>query len=469
MSEYLDVVNPADTRLKVGRVEASTPAGARDALERATSAQRGWGRLDPTERGAVLFELSRLLRRDAHDLALLITREMGKLLSDAAKEVESAARFAEYYAGIGYAAFGDVLPGGRAGVSASAFRAPVGVVLLITPWNDPLVTPLRKAAPALIMGNAVLLKPASISPLIAVRLEALLLEAGLPSGVLQVLAGRPPMTVDPLLDDDRLSAVSFTGSTAAGLQLRSRLAARNVRLLTEMGGKNAAIVLADADVDLAAATIVAAAFGQSGQRCTATSRVLVHESVADAVRERLAASIDETVVGDPESSASLMGPLASESARESTLASLARARAVGSSVHGGRSLDDGALSHGWFFEPAMVDVRDDGDPTWTDELFAPVVAIRTFGSADEAIALANATRYGLSASVFTNDLSAAHRFIAELNVGQVAVNLPSSGWPVFLPFGGWGDSGSAHKEQGEQVLDFYSRWKTAAIATPSYR
>lgn len=461
----LVVRDPSDARRIVGEAPTATADDSIRALDRATAVQPVWARTDRTQRGKILLRLADLIRRDAASLAELISGEMGKLLGEAAGEAESAAAFADYYGGLGSQAYGEVLPSGRPNASAYAVREPVGVVLLVTPWNDPLVTPLRKLAPALLCGNPVLLKPSSETPLVALKLAELLVEAGLPENTLQVLPGPASAVVTPLIDDDRVAAVSFTGSTEVGLGLRRRLADRNCRLLTEMGGKNSAIVFDDADLDTAIPHLMTAAYGQAGQRCTATSRLLVQEGIRAEFLERFAHAVESIRLGAPSDSATTMGPVISSGSREQVLAAIAASRESGSSVIGGTVPEQSELSHGWFVRPSLILDAPIAGPAWTDELFAPVVACRSFSTPDEAIQSANGTRYGLSTAAFTNDLGLSQRLTRELATGQVAVNLPTSGWPAFLPFGGWGDSGSAHKEQGTQVLDFYSRWKTVAVAS----
>jgi aldehyde dehydrogenase (NAD+) len=385
---------------------------------------------------------------------------MGKTLPEAASETSRCADFLDYYASLAREAHGEMLADARPGVSIWTLEEPVGLVLAITPWNDPLATPARKLAPALIAGNAVMLKPAIETPVSALALAAILDEAGAPPGTVNTVTGHVSTIEDALLGDPRIGAVSFTGSTDVGLMLQQRLAARNIRIETEMGGKNAAVVLPEADLPLAAKVIADAAFNQSGQRCTATSRVIVHEAVRERFVDLLADAAAGLRVGPGLDSSTTMGPLVSESHRASVQAAINGAVAQGARV---LYEDDQASSEGpCFVSPTILDVSSAME-IWRLEVFGPVVALLVVDSFDAALAAANDSAYGLAASVFTQDLAAAHRFIRGAAVGQVAVNLPTSGWDVHQPFGGWKASGSPFKEHGKHGLRFYTRVKTVAL------
>jgi aldehyde dehydrogenase (NAD+) len=299
--------------------------------------------------------------------------------------------------------------------------------------------------------------------MIAAWLAGLLAEAGLPAGVLGVVTGRDRDISQALLRHPDLDALTFTGSTATGNFLRRALSERNVRLQTETGGKNASVVLADADLELAAATVAAAAFAQAGQRCTATSRLIVDSGVAPALLDLLRGQVEACVLGPGLDPATTLGPLATPGHRDSVLRHVERARAEGAEVITGGGRPDGdALQYGCYVEPALVSVKP-GHSLWREEVFGPVVAVTPATGFDEAVRLANDSRYGLSAAVFTTSLRRAHEFIDRAEAGQVSVNLPTSGWDVHHPFGGFRDSGSPFKEQGAPGLRFYTRIKTAAV------
>jgi len=462
-SGTLEVRDPSDVRSLVAEVPAMSAAEVAAAYERARAGFGTWRRANPLDRAAVMSACAGLIRSRAGEGAVTLVRENGKTLAEARVEVAKSADFLDYYASFARQPWGEILADARGGTQTTVRSEPVGVVLAITPWNDPLLTPARKLGPALIAGNAVLLKPSRQTPLIAQWLAGLLAEAGLPEGVLTVVTGRERDISEALLGHPELDALTFTGSTEIGNLLRRALSTRNVRLQTETGGKNASVVLADADLDLAADTVAAAAFGQAGQRCTATSRLIVDSGVAPALLERLRRRVAGCVLGPGLDPATTLGPLATPEHRDGVLAHIDRARAEGADVvtGGGRPAGD-ALQFGCYVEPTIVSAGP-GQSLWRDEVFGPVVAMCPAEGFDEAVGLANDSRYGLSAAVFTNSLRLAQEFLDRAEAGQVSVNLPTSGWDVHHPFGGFRDSGSPFKEQGAPGLRFYTRLKTAAV------
>ncbi len=457
----LEVRDPADVRTVVGEVPAMSASEVAAAYRRARAGFAGWRRTGPLDRAAVLSRCADLIRAQAEEGAVTLVRENGKTLAEARVEVAKTADFFDYYASFARQPWGELLADGRPGTSTSVRVEPAGVVLAICPWNDPLITPARKLGPALIAGNAVLLKAASQTPLIATWLARLCAAAGLPDGVLQVITGRNSEISGALLAEP--DAVTFTGSNEVGAFLRRALAERNVRLQCELGGKNVSVVLADADLDLAAATVASAAFAQAGQRCTATSRLIVAAPAAESLAAKLRAKVAEIVVGPGLDPATTMGPLSYAAHRDGVLEHIERARKEGGTViAGGGRPAAAALEHGCYVEPTLVSVSPE-QSLWREEVFGPVLAITTASGFDEAVRLANDTVYGLSAAVFTTSLTSANRFIELAEAGQVAVNLPTAGWDVHHPFGGFRESGSAFKEQGGPGLRFYTRMKTAAV------
>jgi aldehyde dehydrogenase (NAD+) len=404
------------------------------------------------------------LRSHKERFAATISSENGKTLREATVEVEKSADFFEYYGGLARAPQGYLLADARPSTYARVLPEPIGLVLAICPWNDPLLTPARKLAPALFAGNHVLLKPARDTPLAALILEEALLASGLPPEALGVLICSSGTLTDAVLDDIRLAGVTFTGSTEVGTDLRRRLSPRNVRLQTEMGGKNAGVVTGDADVARTVEAILAGAFGQAGQRCTATSRLLVTRDIHDELVDALVTGIEGIELGPGSDPATTMGPLITMNHRGDVDAHVRSAVAEGGEILSGGSVPDHArLEHGCYFEPTLLSAPDPTMAIWRDEVFGPVLAVHQVDSFDEAIAAANESIYGLAAAVYTTSLETAERAITELDAGQVSVNLPTSGWDVHEPFGGFKESGSAFKEQGLQGLHFYTRVKTAAI------
>jgi alpha-ketoglutaric semialdehyde dehydrogenase len=460
----LEVRNPADTRELVATVPSMDARDVHAAFEAAERAAATWRNASAVDRGRVLLRAAQLLRDRRVELSRTLTREMGKTLAEADGEVGKAADLFEYYGGLGRSERGSLLSHENPEVLSWTVHEPLGVVLAITPWNDPLLTPARKLAPALIAGNSVVLKPASDTPVIAIELARVLHDAGLPPGVLNTVTGAGREIGRALVDHPALKAVSFTGSNAVGDVLKASLANRDVRLLAELGGKNAAVVLADADLERSVASIAAAAFAQAGQRCTATSRVLVQREVLADVRDGLVRAAEAQVLGSGLEPGVSMGPLVSPSQRDSVLGFVERALGSGAT----RATSAEWLSpreHGCFVAPTVLTDVDTSMEIWTEEVFGPVVALVAFDTLEEAIDLVNASQYGLAAAVYTSDVDSAHAFAALVDVGQVAVNLPTSGWDVHMPFGGFKSSGSGHKEQGVEGLDFYRRTKTVALHT----
>jgi aldehyde dehydrogenase (NAD+) len=393
-----------------------------------------------------------------------LVAEMGKTEAEASGEVTKAADFFDYFGGMARSPSGYTLNDSRPNTWSGVRYEPVGIVLAVTPWNDPLLTPARKLAPALFSGNAVVLKPSTDTPLVSLHLAQALLDAGLPPKVLSVVTGRGADISTALLSDSRLAGVTFTGSNSVGSSILAALSGRNLRVQTELGGKNAAVVLADADLELAASTIVAAAFGQAGQRCTATSRVIVHRAIAEVLIQRMREMTEELTVGPGSDASTSMGPLINEKQRQSVMSDVARATSQGATiVTGGGIPSDSRLRHGCFVEPTILSEVNGAMNIWRDEVFGPVLSVAIAEDFDEACRMVNDSSFGLSAAIFTRDLEAASRFIDRADTGQVAVNLPTSGWDVHQPFGGFRESGSPFKEQGTEALHFYARAKTYAI------
>ena len=459
----IDVTNPASPSTLVGRVPAMTAEDVTEVLEAATRGAKVWKQTGSIDRGIVLQAAAQRIREERDHLAKLITAEMGKTLAEATVEVGKAADFFEYYAAFGRLPFGELLPDARPHTYARAIHEPLGVVVLITPWNDPLLTPARKLGPALIAGNAVVIKPATVTPLIVLELARILNDCGLPAGVLGSVTGHGNEISDPLLEHPAITAVSFTGSTAVGKLVQRKMAGRSVRVQTEMGGKNAVVVLPDADLELAASNIVAGGFVQTGQRCTASSRIIAHRDIADALQQRILSKVAALQVGDGMDASTALGPVVSRDAQAEIFEHIDTAIDEGAVS---LNSSDGRISElseaGAFVAPVVLQVGREHS-IWRDEVFGPVISIITAETEQEMIDAVNASDYGLSAAIFTRDLGAAERFIASIDTGQVSVNHPTSGWDVHHPFGGFKDSGSPFKEQGLDALQFYTRTKTVAV------
>ncbi|MFJ6212778.1 aldehyde dehydrogenase family protein [Streptomyces sp. NPDC092296] len=462
--DWIDVHDPADPGTAVARVPAMSAADVTRAYDHAEQGFAVWRRTSPFERSRIMTEAARLLRERVAEIAEDVTREMGKTRAEAAGETIKAADFLEYYAGVARQGYGALVHDVRPDTRTSYQREPLGVVLAITPWNDPLITPARKLAPCLAAGNAAVLKPATDTPQAALHLARALDDAGLPAGVLNVVTGRGAQISEALVSDPRIAALTFTGSNEVGESLRARVAARNVRFQGELGGKNATVVLADADLPAAAKAVAAAAFAQAGQRCTATSRVIVERPVYEEFTALLLTEAAALRLGSGLAAGTTMGPLVSARQRDSVLADIERAVAQGASVltGGGRPAGE-ELSHGCYVSPTVLGAVTRDMDIWHQEVFGPVVALLPVDSFEQAVTAVNDSAFGLAAAVFTRSLSAAHRFADEAECGQIAVNTTTSGWDVHQPFGGFRDSGSPFKEQGEEALRFYTRVKTVAV------
>lgn len=461
-SDRIDVFNPAHPDQKVGSVPSMSQQDLGTVFSAADDGAETWKKTGSLDRGKVLLRAAELIRGSKDALAATIVAEMGKTTAEATGEVGKAADFFEYYGSLGRDEFGQFLPDGRPETFSARIVEPLGVVLLITPWNDPLLTPARKMGPALISGNAVIIKPATVAPLVTLRLAEILYDAGMPAGVLSTVTGRTSVIGDTLFEYDELKAVSFTGSTAVGKDIQSRVAGRGVRVQTEMGGKNAAVIMDDADLALAIPTIVAGAFDQAGQRCTATSRLVVQKGIAPRVRDLITESVRQLAVGPGGTEGIDVGPVVDEGSQQSIREHINRATSQGATVVAQNELTGAAAETGFFVAPTFLQISVNHD-IWAEEVFGPVLGMVEVDTMDEAIELVNDSVYGLASSIFTRDLDNAFKFLHGVDVGQVSINQPTTGWDVHHPFGGFKDSGSGYKEQGHDGLTFYTRVKAAAI------
>jgi acyl-CoA reductase-like NAD-dependent aldehyde dehydrogenase len=389
-------------------------------------------------------------------VADLIVREVGKPVREARGEVGRALRVLRYYAQMVLVPDGETYPSADGGSWLMVRRRPLGVCGLVTPWNFPLAIPIWKAAPALVYGNTVVLKPAPQSAALGV-LVAELFAHHLPEGCCELVLGDAE-TGRALVEDERVSAVSFTGSVAVGRQVAATAAARGARVQCEMGGLNASVVLADADLAAAAATIAGAAMGYAGQKCTATSRIVVERAVAAPFREALVEAVRALAVLEPASEDCVVGPVIESVARDGALAAVERSG--GRVLTGGEALDEA----GYYVAPTLVEIDDAGSVLAREEVFGPVAAVMTATDADDAVRIANATRYGLSGAIFTQDLSRAMGFAERLEAGMVRVNAPTSGVDFHAPFGGIRDSSYGPREQGLAARDSFTETRTLLIS-----
>ncbi|WP_430296255.1 aldehyde dehydrogenase family protein [Sinomonas sp. B1-1] len=453
--------NPARPHEIVALSPAGTAEDADAAVAAAVRAQPAWAALPAPARGAILLKAASLLEDRATAVAADLVREEGKTLAEATGEVKRAADVLRFFGSLGWAPSGDVLPSGLPGTTITTRREPLGVFALITPWNFPIAIPAWKAAPALVAGNAVVLKPAELTPLSATHLARALQDAGLPTGVFNVVHGSGRVVGEAFARDERVAGLSFTGSTAVGLHLKGVLDARRARVQLEMGGKNAVLVLGDADPESAAAVVAAGAFGLTGQACTATSRVYVTPGVREAFTAALVRIAGEYAPGDGLAGAR-MGAVVSEAQFAQDAAAVRLAVERGAELLAGAH--DADPTGGLFFPPAVLAGMAEDDPIVTEEVFGPVVAVLEVPDYEAGLAAVNSSRYGLTAGICTDSLALATDFAARAQAGVVKVNRPTSGLDLNAPFGGVKDSSTnTFREQGRSAVEFYTWGKTVYL------
>jgi len=447
--------NPHDPADVIGEWQPAGEAELAAVVDRAAAAARGWADTPAPARSAALSAAAAALEEQAGAMTGLVIREVGKPRSEAAGEVARGIAILRYFAQAALLPDGDTLPPASPGALLMARHRPVGVTGLVTPWNFPVAIPLWKAAPSLAFGNATVLKPSEESPAVALAL-AEILAAHLPADVFQVVLGAGE-TGRALTGHPGVAAVSFTGSVPAGRDVVARAAGRGARVQAEMGGQNASVVLADADLERAATAIADAAMGYAGQKCTATSRIIVEDAAYGRFRDRLAAAVAALGVLDPGQDGTLVGPVITGRARDSALAAVAGSG--GTVLAGGTALD----APGHYLAPTLVELDSPAGPLATEEVFAPVAALLRADSAETAVRIANDVRYGLVTALFTQDLGRALRLADQFDAGMVRVNAPNSGVDFHAPFGGAKQSSYGPREQGPAARDFYTETRTVTI------
>ncbi|TLS51642.1 aldehyde dehydrogenase family protein [Paenibacillus antri] len=462
---YADNVNPADVRETVGRVPLSTPEDADAAVRAAHRALPAWRAASGAVRGELLLRAALLLEERAEDVARSITREMGKTLAEARGEALRGAAILKYYASEGLRANGEHIPASDGTSLLFTKRLPLGVVALITPWNFPVAIPIWKMAPALAYGNTVVLKPATNAGLTAARLAELFDEAGCPPGVVNVVHGSGSdiggaLTAHPLVD-----GVSFTGSNAVGARIARIASERGAKYQLEMGGKNAVVVWGDAELERAADLVVSGAMKSAGQKCTATSKVIVAASAKERFAQLLLERIRAIRVGDGMDPNTYFGPVATPAQRDAVLQAIRRGAEEGARLlHGGGAPDRPELQAGCYVEPTLFDRVTPETSLAREEIFGPVLALMEATDLDEAIALANGTEYGLSAAIFTGSLKTAMTFANRVEAGMIKVNGETAGVEYQAPFGGLKKSSSHSREQGRAAMEFFTHTQTISIS-----
>ena len=452
--ETIEKFAPATGEL-LSLVTRSRAADVDAAVSAAAAAQPGWGATTPVARGAVLRRLAQLLERDAEAISQIVAAETGKPLRDARGETGGAVEQGYFMAGEGRRLYGRTLTSGVPNRHPMTVRQPVGVCGLIIAANTPLPNVAWKVFPALICGNAAVLKASEDTPESALAFARLAAEAGLPDGVLNVVQGLGPEAGQPLVEDERVALVSFTGSTAVGRMIARVAGERLAKVCLELGGKNPLIVCDDADVVGAADTAALSAYSNAGQRCAAGSRIIVFDSVYEEFRELLLERTRALRVGAGDDDD--LGPVINERQLSNMLAKVAAARAAGATIlTGGERLEGG----GFFMAPTLIEGSDELSAT---ELFGPITTLHRVGDFDEAVALANSTPYGLTGAIWTASVHRGQEFVQRIRSGVASVNGPTYGSEPHWPFGGVGDSGTGWREPGTEALDVYSDWKTVHV------
>ena len=458
--EYFDNVNPADHRDVIGRF----PLSNREDLEKAVaSAKRGfekWRRTPAPARGDILRKVGDILAARKEEIAELMTREMGKPLTETRGDVQEGIDTAFYAATEGRRLFGHTVPSELANKWAMSFRRPIGIAGIVTPFNFPLAIPTWKMFPALVCGNACIFKPAEDVPHTGTVLVEVFLEAGLPPEVIQLLHGTGESVGAALVAHPDIPVISFTGSTQTGSSVGETCGRMHKRLSLEMGGKNAQIVLDDADLDLALEGVLWGAFGTTGQRCTATSRLLLQGGIHDEFLSRLVDKARALKLGDGRQKGTDVGPLIHEASRRKVEQYVDIGVAEGADLLlGGKRPDTRSTQNGYFFEPTIFARVEAGMRIEQEEIFGPVLSVVRVANAEEAFAVNNGVKYGLSSSVYTRDVNIAFRAMNDLDNGITYINAPTIGAEAHLPFGGVKQTGNGHREGGWEVYEFYSETK----------
>jgi acyl-CoA reductase-like NAD-dependent aldehyde dehydrogenase len=455
-------VNPADTTDVIAEFPMASAEDTERAIQAARSAFDSWRKVPGPERGRVLWRATNIARNRADEIAELMTREEGKILKEAKGEVLKGISLIEYYAGAGFRISGKTLPSEAPSTFTYTIRQPLGVVGLISPWNFPWAIPVWKSAPAIVAGNTVVFKPATLTPATASVLAEIYEEAGLPPGVFNIVVGSGSEVGEAIVGSRDIPAVSFTGSNAIGSDLYVKAASRGAKVTCEMGGKNAVIVMPDADLEKAAVAIRDGTFGSTGQRCTATSRVIAVESTKDALVERLVDFAKQIKIGPGLDETVDMGPAVDESQWKTDFDYIDIGKKEGARLVTGGGKPAG-VPEGYYIEPTIFDQVNPEMRIFREEIFGPVLSIATAKTLEEAIQFANSVDYGLTTSIFTRDVDHVMRFVDEVETGMVHVNEPTIGGEAQLPFGGVKATGVGDREMSDEGLNFFTELKTVFI------
>ncbi|MBB6448641.1 aldehyde dehydrogenase (NAD+) [Geomicrobium halophilum] len=458
--EATTIYNPSNLSEQVGVYHEVSNSAVAEAVEAAKQAQREWASLSGLKKGATLENMAIKLEENKDEIATLASSEMGKPIKEMKGEVARGIQLLRYYAAEGSRSDGDVIPAANPQVHQYSKRVPLGVVGVITPWNFPVAIPIWKMAPALICGNAIVWKPAKQAALTASKLMDVFQEV-LPSGLINMLIGSGSQVGNTLLEKANIDALSFTGSTETGMHAAAICASRNIKYQTEMGGKNVAVVLDDADLDQTVSAILSGSFTSAGQKCTASSRIVGDKKIMPALKDKLKTAVADLRVGEALDEKAFLGPVSSKDQYEKINGYVSLAKKEANVVAEAKTI--ASDYDGYYIQPLIVDGVDANHTLAQEEVFGPFAVLLEAQSFDEAIEIANNTDYGLSASIFTNDLSRSHQFLERSEAGMVRVNLETAGVEYQAPFGGMKMSSSHTREQGQAALEFYSETKTCAI------
>ena len=455
--------NPADTRDVIGRFQQGTPADVAMAIRAAADAGAMWRRTPAPKRGEILYRFGALMAEHKERLSRAMTREMGKVIAEARGDVQEGIDIAFLMAGEGRRMFGDTVPSELPDKWAMSIRQPIGVAGIITPWNFPIAIPCWKMMPALVAGNTVVFKPASDTPHCATLLVELMAEAGFPAGSVNLVTGAGGEVGDAIVDNPDVGVISFTGSSDTGRHIATRAGRKLKRLSLELGGKNAIVVMSDADLDLATDGILWSAFGTTGQRCTAASRVVVERAAVEPLMQRLERRARALRLGSGLDESIDVGPLINAGAVDKVAGYIEVGRREGELVLGGEPARDGELANGHFFSPTIFRDVMPMDRIAQEEIFGPVLSVIPVDDYPAAVTAVNQTRYGLSSSIFTTDANTAFRAMRDFETGIVYINAGTTGAETHLPFGGWKETGNGHREAGHAALDTFTEWKAIYV------
>jgi alpha-ketoglutaric semialdehyde dehydrogenase len=457
-------VNPANKNEVVGYVQLSTRAELDAAVSAAKAAKSEWRNLSGAARGEFLYKAANIIESRLDDIAETMTKEMGKTLPEAKGETARGIAILRYYAGEGMRKVGDVIPSTDQEALMFTTRTPLGVVGVISPWNFPVAIPIWKMAPALIYGNAVVLKPATEAAVTAAKVIECFDAAGFPAGVVNMVTGSGSIIGQGIVDHPDINGITFTGSNEVGKRVGQGAFARGAKYQLEMGGKNPVIIASDADLDLAVEGTISGGLRSTGQKCTATSRVFVAAEVYDTFKDKLLSKVRELKVGHGLDAGTWMGPCASENQYKTVLSYIDKGLAEGADLlFGGKKVTSEGLENGFYVEPTVFENVDIQMTIAREEIFGPVLALIKVESFEEAIELANDTEFGLSASIYTKDIGKILAFINDIDAGLVRVNAETAGVELQAPFGGMKQSSSHSREQGQAAIEFFTSIKTVFV------